>query len=231
MNLDDLDGILARTLDDRKLSRSERRALQQIFEDLDPDAREVSVIRSRAFDLARDELKSASSREVFDWLEDLVKVLSNLGQASPSTRVAGSAAFFSPGRDCVEAIRRFVQSARKSLDVCVFTITDNRISDEILDADRRGVQVRVVTDDDKAEDLGSDVEHLIRSGIQVRIDETDKHMHHKFAVADAETVLTGSYNWTRSAATVNEENVVILSDPSIVKAFRGEFDKLWKKFT
>jgi phosphatidylserine/phosphatidylglycerophosphate/cardiolipin synthase-like enzyme len=56
-------------------------------------------------------------------------------------------------------------------------------------------------------------------------------MHHKFAVIDGKTLLTGSYNWTRSAADFNEENVVVTDDPRLVSSFAAEFEKLWKKFS
>ena len=53
-------------------------------------------------------------------------------------------------------------------------------------------------------------------------------MHHKFAVADSNQVLTGSYNWTRSAARENEENIVVTNAPELVSAFTRQFEQLWK---
>ncbi|MCA9056002.1 MAG: endonuclease, partial [Planctomycetaceae bacterium] len=50
--------------------------------------------------------------------------------------------------------------ARETVDVCVFTITDDRITRAILDAHRRRVRIRILSDDDKSGDLGSDVERL-----------------------------------------------------------------------
>jgi phosphatidylserine/phosphatidylglycerophosphate/cardiolipin synthase-like enzyme len=55
-------------------------------------------------------------------------------------------------------------------------------------------------------------------------------MHHKFALFDRETLLTGSYNWTRSAGEVNQENLVVTSDAHLVAAFVQEFEQLWKDF-
>ena len=53
-------------------------------------------------------------------------------------------------------------------------------------------------------------------------------MHHKFALADCAVLLTGSYNWTRSAASSNEENFLITGDRRFVDAFARQFEKLWK---
>jgi hypothetical protein len=45
---------------------------------------------------------------------------------------------------------------------------------------------------------------------------------------DNTTLLTGSYNWTRSAAHDNEENFLITGDPRFVAAFGRQFERLWK---
>jgi phosphatidylserine/phosphatidylglycerophosphate/cardiolipin synthase-like enzyme len=67
----------------------------------------------------------------------------------------------------------------------------------------------------------------VKAGIDVRVDYTDHHMHHKFAVIDERTVMTGSYNWTRSAALYNHENILITGDKAIVKEYLKEFHRLW----
>jgi phosphatidylserine/phosphatidylglycerophosphate/cardiolipin synthase-like enzyme len=53
-------------------------------------------------------------------------------------------------------------------------------------------------------------------------------MHHKFAVADGDLLLTGSYNWTRSASTENNENIIVSNNTPLVKQFQQEFDKMWR---
>jgi mitochondrial cardiolipin hydrolase len=54
-------------------------------------------------------------------------------------------------------------------------------------------------------------------------------MHHKFAVFDARTLLTGSYNWTRSADEYNKDNFLVTDDPHLVQAFSATFDRLWAR--
>jgi phosphatidylserine/phosphatidylglycerophosphate/cardiolipin synthase-like enzyme len=54
-------------------------------------------------------------------------------------------------------------------------------------------------------------------------------MHHKFMVVDNRSLVTGSYNWTRSAAKYNHENVLLTRDPGAVRSFLKEFDLLWQK--
>ena len=55
-------------------------------------------------------------------------------------------------------------------------------------------------------------------------------MHHKFTVFDGATLVTGSYNWTRSAANANQENIVVTADRALVDAFEAQFEKLWRQF-
>jgi phosphatidylserine/phosphatidylglycerophosphate/cardiolipin synthase-like enzyme len=55
-------------------------------------------------------------------------------------------------------------------------------------------------------------------------------MHHKFALFDRRTVAAGSYNWTRSAAEENHEDLIICNQPQLVAHFAAEFDHLWRTF-
>ncbi|MDB5260849.1 MAG: hypothetical protein JWQ14_130 [Adhaeribacter sp.] len=136
-------------------------------------------------------------------------------------------AYFSPGDTCLNAIIAAIKSARQSVHICVFTISDDRITRTILQAHRSGIKVRVLTDNEKLYDKGSDIRELAQAGVAVRVDNTTNHMHHKFAVVDNQTILTGSYNWTRSAALYNHENLLVTSEKNIVSDFSREFDRLW----
>ena len=82
----------------------------------------------------------------------------------------------------------------------------------------------------RGERPGSDVARLRRAGVAVRFDQSPDHMHHKFAVFDRRLLATGSYNWTRSAARNNHENIAITDDPRLVEPYRDEFDRLWELF-
>jgi len=222
----EIDRILRHTLADFRLSRSEKRVLGNILKQLDADRHELDVLRHRAFEIAREELIDPQSQAVVEWLEEVVKVLLPKG---PKPQTAARA-HFAPGDDCPRTIANLFGRARRTIDVCVFTITDDRIADAILEAHRRGVAVRIIADNDKAFDAGSDVQRLERQGVPVRVDRTEYHMHHKFAIFDGKTTLTGSYNWTRSAARYNSENFIVTDDPRLTKAFSEAFERLWQDF-
>lgn len=139
-------------------------------------------------------------------------------------------AFFSPGDDCANAIIRCIRQTEKQIDICVFTISDNQIADAIFEAFSKGVIIRIITDNDKQHDQGSDIGRLKQSGIAVRTDFTEAHMHHKFAIFDEKLILSGSYNWTLSARDENYENILISDNEKLIREFSGEFERLWRKF-
>ena len=134
---------------------------------------------------------------------------------------------FSPGSDCKKLILDTIREATHKLDVCVFTISDDTISDALKAAFDRGIEIRILTDNFKVSDEGSDIEYLYNSGIDIRIDRSEHHMHHKFMVADGLVTITGSYNWTRSAEKYNQENVIWINDAQFSSSFLSEFETLW----
>lgn len=224
-----IDAWIRRFLDDRGVPERSRGIVREALSRGPLGADEVLGYCAQTLALARAAVDDASLRATAAWVIESLQLVTS---APPAKAVADEDArvYFSPGDDCLDAIRRSVRGARRSADVCVFTITDDRIADELLAAHRRGVALRVITDNDKSFDEGSDVARLRRAGVAVRIDETDAHMHHKFAVFDGSVVLTGSYNWTRSAARVNQENVVVTRSAALARGFSGEFERLWTRF-
>ena len=52
-------------------------------------------------------------------------------------------------------------------------------------------------------------------------------LHHKFAVIDQLKVITGSFNWSPSAAHTNDETLLVIHSPQLAKHFTREMDRLW----
>jgi phosphatidylserine/phosphatidylglycerophosphate/cardiolipin synthase-like enzyme len=224
---DDISAILRKTLEDHRMSRGEKQALTSVLREADPAPRDHAILRGIAFDLAREEIGGADSHRVLDWLEDAVRVIE--GRAGEETGETFAAAAFTPGKDCLGRVTGLLAGARETADLCVFTITDDRIARAIEKAHRRGVAVRIVTDDEKATDPGTDIPRLKAAGIPVVVDDSPNHMHHKFAVFDGSLLLTGSFNWTRSATDRNQENLVVTDDRRLVVPFGREFERLWRE--
>ncbi len=224
MDIATFDQMLNATLDDQRLTRNERQALARVIADEAPNAQQLAHYRSRAFDLARQQMGRRDN--LIEWLEEITKVLTPVAPAGPIE----SHAYFTPGDDCAGRILVLLAQARRNIDICVFTITHDQIASGILAGHERGIDIRIITDEDKSRDAGSDVRQLIRAGVKVRLEQSDHHMHHKFAIFDDATLLNGSYNWTRSAALYNQENITLTNDPSLIKDFRRECERLWAQF-
>lgn len=222
----ELKAVLRQTLEDQKLSRSEKRALKEVLGDFISNEKDLAQAHIAAFAVARECVNDPNVRSVLDWLEEVLKLM----QGQPKDQPVRAECHFTPGNDCPTRITGLFAAARKSADVCVFTITDDRISEAILEAHERGIAIRIITDNEKAFDPGSDIARLERAGVPVRVDRTPYHMHHKFAIIDGELLLNGSYNWTRGAAENNEENFIITDDKRLLGPFRELFERLWKQF-
>jgi phosphatidylserine/phosphatidylglycerophosphate/cardiolipin synthase-like enzyme len=218
---------LEATLADSQLSDAERRELVAALRDASPPEDGLRQLRNHAFQLARAQAAAGTPpAALLQWLEGVMRALDN-GRAPASPQA--HRVHFSPGEDCLRAIQGRLRGARTRIDLCVFTISDDRISDEIAAAHRRGVALRLLTDNDKAFDAGSDVQRLQALGIPTRVDRSRAHMHHKFALIDGVWLLNGSYNWTRSACELNEENLVLSQDAGLVAAFSARFEQLWQR--
>lgn len=225
--MNELANLLRQSLADQRFSGNERSALAEWAASHITTDQQRGVARHTVFETARSAELTAS--QIIDWIEDVLKVIIPIQSAGPSKTVE-SLAFFAPGDACLSRITNRINSCRRTADLCIFTITDDRITRAILDAHRHKVHVRIVSDNDKANDLGSDIQRIAEAGVEVRIDNTPYHMHHKFAIFDGVQVINGSYNWTRGAAEQNEENIIDSNDPKLIAAFQDEFDKLWTKF-
>jgi cardiolipin hydrolase len=225
------DGLLEQSFQDFKFSRNEKQSLQKLLKEGPLDSRTLGAVRASAFRIARAQLSGPNGASALTWLEEVCQTLIGAAaESSSADKTASDAeACFTPGFDAPARIAGMFRKATKKVDICVFTITDNIISKALLETHRRKVPVRIITDNDKANDLGSDVAEFEKAGVPVRIDRTEFHMHHKFALFDDRYLLTGSYNWTRGAAQQNHENFVIVSDARLKKPFAELFEKLWKE--
>lgn len=220
--------ILDDIASDKSLSRSEAAALRDRLRDEQLDVADLRALRKIVFDRARESLIDPSGKAALEWAEDVVEVLDKARPPRPVRSRIGEV-LFTPRDDVVGRLRGLIKQAGHTLDICLYTITDNRLARPIVDAHRRGVSVRILTECTKADALGSDIEHMADAGIPVKMDDSELAlMHHKFALFDGAVVATGSYNWTRGAAEDNWENLIVTDDERVVSPFAKEFERLWK---
>lgn len=226
MHINELEEILIKSLNDFKLDQDEKYQFRELSESLADD--QLRFLRNRAFELSRRYIQAGGENavRVHNWLDRLVKIIQPLNK---KTHLQPEA-YFSPGNDCRNKIINLIEAARTSINICVFTISDNKITQAILEAHKRGVVITIISDNDKSNDRGSDIDLLSKKGVKVILDQSSYHMHHKFAVFDNSVLLNGSFNWTRSASDVNEENITVIADSTLVVQFSDKFNDLKTKF-
>jgi len=227
MPIKELEKVLLSSYQDFKLSTDEKHEFKRILEQFKQEPTKLSFIRNRAFSLVGDNYRSDKAAHLasLKWLENVIKSIDSIRHSSAIL----SDSYFSPGSECANKIISLLNRVKASADICVFTISDNKISDAIKSAHQRGVKVRIISDNDKANDLGSDIYSLAKQDLKVKIDRSPSHMHHKFALFDGKQLVNGSFNWTRSASKYNQENIVVSNDAGLVGSFSKVFDKLWRE--
>jgi phosphatidylserine/phosphatidylglycerophosphate/cardiolipin synthase-like enzyme len=126
-----------------------------------------------------------------------------------------------------EALRAAIDGARISLDLAVYEIDLYRIRDALINAQRRGVSVRVVTDSDYLDEDA--VQGILEAGIPVLGDRREGFMHNKFAVVDRQEVWTGSMNFTVNDAYRNNNNLVRIRSLELAEDYTVEFDEMFEE--
>jgi phosphatidylserine/phosphatidylglycerophosphate/cardiolipin synthase-like enzyme len=134
--------------------------------------------------------------------------------------------YFSPNGGCQDAVLSQLRTARRSVDVAVYSFTVNRIALVLDSAARRGVKVRVVMDRQQAASSYS-IAALLAKKLPVRIGAGGGYMHNKFAIIDDSVCVTGSYNWSDAAESKNDENLLVLVSPALAKAYKDRFEIIW----
>jgi mitochondrial cardiolipin hydrolase len=139
---------------------------------------------------------------------------------------------FSREASIAETIQRLIQETRLSIDAAVHRLNSGELFECLLEAEYRGIEVRLLTDWSKYQQSEFTRKLLGHASFPWKLsrgrNDSNSKMHHKFLILDQSLVLTGSYNWTLASETQNFENIVILREPESVTNFRAEFDALWE---
>ena len=142
-----------------------------------------------------------------------------------------------------------LSQARRRLDMALFVFSAQQLTEAIAELQRRRVQLRLLADAGFASRSFSEVLDLLGTSLAdrhckleagnkplttaaegvgiARLPAGDK-LHHKFAVIDKRTVITGSFNWSPSAAHQNDEVLLVIDSPLLAAHFTREMDRLWK---
>ncbi|XP_025422566.1 mitochondrial cardiolipin hydrolase-like isoform X2 [Sipha flava] len=122
-----------------------------------------------------------------------------------------------------------LQNATKSIDICVFTLSHERIATEIIAAHKRGVVVRIIVSNCILIH-GKEIKQLRNSGIELKCQNNVNnigYMHNKFCVVDSKWLIHSSMNWTRQATVSNWESILITDLSSLISEFSNAFEYIW----
>jgi phosphatidylserine/phosphatidylglycerophosphate/cardiolipin synthase-like enzyme len=134
---------------------------------------------------------------------------------------------FTPGEKCTDLIVKQIDEAKKSIYVQAYGLTSQPIIEAVGNAKSRGLEVKVILDKvNETEKQGNGAKYLRSKNIDVLIDNKVAIAHNKVMVIDDKNIITGSFNFTKSAQDKNAENVlIILDDQNVAKKYIANWEK------
>jgi phosphatidylserine/phosphatidylglycerophosphate/cardiolipin synthase-like enzyme len=127
--------------------------------------------------------------------------------------------YFSPNGGCTDAVVKTLNQAKKSILVQAYSFTSAPIAKALVDAHKRGVQIQVILDKSQKTEKYSSADFVAHAGIKTLIDSSHKIAHNKIMIIDSNTVITGSFNFTKAAEEGNAENLLIINSPELAKKY------------
>ena len=118
-----------------------------------------------------------------------------------------------------------LMKATKTIRAAVAWCTDVNIIRTLAMIQQRGISVELIVNDDKTS-RGVDYSPLVSNGANVIfVDKASNIMLHKFCIIDNTTLITGSYNWTKHAAS-NDEQLSVDNDSVEISVFQERYDSI-----
>ena len=150
----------------------------------------------------------------------------------PSLTIDGTPVetYFSPDDGTAAMIIAALQNAEERVVFMAFSFTSDPIANALIERAAAGVDVIGVFEESQYHaNTGTEYESLLAAGLDVRLDGNPDSMHHKVFIIDGETVITGSYNFSRSAEERNDENTLIIHNPELAVQYLSEFERVFEK--
>ena len=131
--------------------------------------------------------------------------------------------YFSPKGGCTEAVVKELGAAKSTVFVQAYSFTSAPIAKALVDAHKRGVDVRVILDRSQRSEKYSSADFVAHAGIPTLIDAKHAIAHNKVMVIDDGVVLTGSFNFTKAAEEKNAENLLVIRDKSLAEKYKSNW--------
>jgi phosphatidylserine/phosphatidylglycerophosphate/cardiolipin synthase-like enzyme len=120
-----------------------------------------------------------------------------------------------------------VSSATSSIRFMAFSFTDFPLAKAMLDRASAGVNVAGIFEKVGSETESSELHTFFCAKVPARQDGNPKFLHDKVIIVDNRFVISGSFNFSSNATENNDENVIIIDNPTIANLYSQEFERLW----
>ncbi len=135
---------------------------------------------------------------------------------------------FAPEADEISALIAEVEGAAQSIRFMTFVFSLDELAEAMLSqAASRSVTLEGIFENRNSLASWSQLPALHCAGAAVRQDGNRYVLHHKVIIIDDHTVITGSFNFSRSAAKNNDENIVIVRNAAIADLYLQEWQRIW----
>ncbi len=131
--------------------------------------------------------------------------------------------YFSPHGGCTEAAVKEINAAKATILVQAYSFTSTPIAKALLEAHKRGVKVEVILDKSQRTEKYSEADFLVNVGIPTKIDAQHAIAHNKIMVIDDQTIITGSFNFTKAAEEHNAENMLVIRSPELATKYTANW--------
>jgi phosphatidylserine/phosphatidylglycerophosphate/cardiolipin synthase-like enzyme len=133
--------------------------------------------------------------------------------------------YFSPHGGCTEAIVAEIGKAKTEIKIQAYSFTSKPIAQAIAEAASRNVKVEIILDKSNRSDRYSAADFTAHKGIPTYIDDRHNIAHNKIMIIDQETVITGSFNFSRAAEESNAENLLIVKNRELASKYLDNWQK------
>jgi phosphatidylserine/phosphatidylglycerophosphate/cardiolipin synthase-like enzyme len=139
--------------------------------------------------------------------------------------------YFAPEDQVTERLLALVREAEGSIRFMAFIFTDDDLGEAVIAQHEAGLTVQGVFEERNADLRYSEFGRMYHAEprMDVRLDGNTYMMHHKVIILDDETVILGSFNFSRSADEVNDENLLVIHDRKVASQYRAEFKRIYRE--
>jgi phosphatidylserine/phosphatidylglycerophosphate/cardiolipin synthase-like enzyme len=137
--------------------------------------------------------------------------------------------YFSPDDGVAGPLQEILNSAQESIYFLAFSFTTDEFGAAIRTQAENGLSVAGVMEEQQVKsNIGTEYDLFKQAGLNVFLDGNEGQMHHKTMIIDERIVITGSYNFSRSAETRNDENLIVIYNEDIANFYMQEFQRVYQ---